>query len=131
LISPPVRHYGGMNLIVKRPRILGSIVAVALLIGALAAGPATAATPKQRHDTWVGQIVGHHRHFDYRGSYCPTGTQACIMILANFRIVPLTPQAATGLHRVAGRRAKLIGYQAPAPNPRHNGILYVRRVDKA
>ncbi len=84
-----------------------------------------------RHDVWVGQVVRHHRHFDYRGSYCPQGTQACIMILANFRIVPLTPQATAGLRRAAGGRAKLVGYQAPAPNPQHNGVLYVRQVTRA
>ena len=112
-------------------RMLWYVAIAALAMSALVAAPATAATPKQRHDTWVGQVVRHHRHFDYRGSYCPSGTQACIMILANFRIVPLTPKAAAGLRRVAGGRAKLVGYQAPAPNSRHNGILYVRRVERA
>lgn len=114
-----------------KTRMFRSVAIAALVISALAAAPATAATTSSRPDVWVGQVVRHHRHFDYRGSYCPEGTQACIMILANFRIVPLTPQAAAGLRRVAGGRAKLVGYQAPAPNPRHNGFLYVRQVKRA
>jgi hypothetical protein len=101
----------------------------ALLISALAVAPATAATDR-RDDIWIGQVVRHHRHFDYRGSACPTSAEMCIKILANYRIVPLNPQAARGLRRAAGQRAKLTGYQTPAPNSRHNGVLYVRRVER-
>ena len=106
------------------------LVITTLLIAALAAAPATAATDK-RDDIWVGQIVRHNRHFDYRGSACPTSAEMCIKVLANYRVVPLTPQAATGLRRAAGHRAKLVGYRAPASNSRHNGFLYVRRVERA
>jgi hypothetical protein len=114
----------------KKNRMLWYVAIAALAVSALAAAPATAATDK-RDDTWLGHVVRHHRHFDYRGSACPTSAEMCIKILANYRIVPVTPQAAAGLRRAAGGRAKLVGYQAPAPNNRHNGILYVRRVEKA
>lgn len=112
-------------------RMLRTVAVVGLVISALAATPASATVAAVRPDTWVGQVVRHDRHFDYRGSYCPKGTEACIMILANFRIVPLTPQAAAGLRRVAGGRAQLVGHHAPAPAPGHNGILSVRRVERA
>jgi hypothetical protein len=106
------------------------VALAALLISALVVAPATAATD-QRHDIWVGQIVRHHHHFDYRGSACPTSAEVCIKILANYRIVPLTPRAAARLRRAAGGRAKLVGYLTPTPNARHNGVLFVRRVEKA
>jgi hypothetical protein len=111
-----------------------TLAIAAVLIFALTAGPATAApsgSEERRSDTWVGQVVRHRHHFDYQGSYCPTSADACIKILANFRIIPLNPQAAAGLRRVAGGSAKLIGYRAPASGGEHNGILYVRRVKKA
>ena len=111
--------------------MLRCLVVVAFAITALVAAPATAASPTARRDTWVGQVVRHHRHFDYRGSSCPQGTEACILVLANFRIVPLTAEAADRLRRVAGRRAKLVGYQGPATNANHTGTLYVRRVERA
>jgi hypothetical protein len=119
------RHSSGMKL-----RIL---LTAAVLITALTAGPATAATStsKKRADAWVGQVIRHDRHFDYQGSYCPTSADACIKILAKFRIVPLNAQSAGALRRVAGGQAKLIGYRAPASDGEHNGILYVRRVKKA
>ena len=88
-----------------------AVVAVAgLAVATLATAPATAdAEPPvpalSRPDSWVGQIVRHDRHFDYRGSYCPEDTEACIMIVANFRLLPLTPQAATGLRRAVVARA--------------------------
>jgi hypothetical protein len=105
-------------------------LAIAVLaLSALVAAPATAATDR-RDDVWVGQVVRHNRHFDYRGSACPTSAEMCIKILANYRVVPLTRQAASGLRRAAGGRAKLVGYRAPAPNSRHNAILYVRRVER-
>jgi hypothetical protein len=111
------------------------LLLTALLVTALTAGPATAATSaskeKHRSDTWAGQVLRHGRHFDYQGSYCPTSAEACIKILAKFRIVPLTPQARIGLRQVAGGSAKLVGYQTPASDGEHNGILYVRRVKKA
>jgi hypothetical protein len=128
-----------------------TLAIAAVLIFALTAGPATAApsgSEKRKFDTWVGQVVRHGserltpprsgghppspgHHFDYQGSYCPTSADACIKILANFRIIPLNPRAAVGLRRVAGGSAKLIGYRAPASDGEHNGILYVRRVKKA
>jgi hypothetical protein len=106
------------------------LAVAALLMSALAVAPANAATDK-RDDVWVGQIVRHHSHFDYRGSACPTSAEMCIKVLANYRVVPLNSKAATGLRRAAGGRAKLVGYRAPAPNSRHNAILYVRQVEKA
>lgn len=111
-------------------RMLWYLTIATLAISALVAAPATAATDK-RDDIWVGQIVRHNRHFDYRGSACPTSAEMCIKILANYRVVPLNPQAALGLRRAAGKKAKLIGYRTPAPNNRHNGFLHVRRVEKA
>jgi hypothetical protein len=110
------------------------LILTALLVTALTAGPATATTStadeRHRSDTWVGQVLRHRRHFDYQGSYCPTSAEACIKILARFRVVPLTAQAAAGLRRVAGGSAKLTGYRAPASDGEHNGILYVRRVER-
>jgi hypothetical protein len=114
----------------QKNRMLWYLTVATLAISALVAAPATAATDR-RDDIWVGQVVRHHRHFDYRGSYCPTSAEMCIKILANFRIVPLNPQAARGLRRAEGKQAKLIGYKTQAPNTRHNGILHVRRVEKA
>ncbi len=104
-----------------------AIAAVGMI--ALVAAPATAATDKG-DDVWIGQVVRHNRHFDYRGSACPATAEMCIKVLANYRIVPLNPQAARGLRRAAGKQAKLIGYRTPAPNTRHNGVLHVRRVEK-
>jgi hypothetical protein len=114
----------------QKNRMLWYVAVAALALSALVAAPATAATD-QRDDIWVGQIVKHHRHFDYRGSACPTSAEICIKVLANYRVVPLNPKAATGLRRAAGRRAKLVGYRAPAANTGHNGVLYVRRAEKA
>lgn len=112
-----------------------TLTIAALLVVALTAGPAAAATSAskegRRSDTWVGQVVRHDRHFDYQGSYCPTSAEACIQILARFRIVPVTPQAAVNLRRVAGKSAKLSGFLVPASDGEHNGVLYVRRVKKA
>ncbi|HYH50066.1 MAG TPA: hypothetical protein VEG38_11020 [Acidimicrobiia bacterium] len=113
---------------------LRTLTIAAVLIFALAAGPATAAParPSDRATgSWAGQVVRHDRHFDYQGSYCPTKEQACIKIFAKFRIVPLNPRAAAALHRVSGGPAKLFGWRAPASDGEHNGILYVRRVKKA
>ena len=111
-----------------------TLAIAALLILVLTAGPATAASSKserRKYDTWAGQVLRHKHHFDYQGSACPTSAEACIKILAKYRIVPLTAQAAVGLRRVAGGSAKLVGYQTPASGGEHNGILYVRRVKKA
>ena len=111
-----------------------TLAIAALLILALTAGPATAASSrseKRRYDTWAGQVLRHSHHFDYQGSACPTSAEACIKILARYRIVPLTAQAAAGLRRAAGGSAKLFGYQTPASGGEHNGVLYVRRVKKA
>jgi hypothetical protein len=111
-----------------------TLTIAAVLVLALTAGPAAAATSasqeRHRSDTWVGQVVRHDRHFDYQGSYCPTSAEVCIKILARFRIVPLTPQAAVNLRRVAGTSAKLSGYRVPASDGEHNGVLYVRRVKR-
>ena len=101
----------------------------ALLITALAVAPATAATDR-RDDIWVGQIVRHHHHFDYRGRTCPTSAEVCIEVVANYRVVPVTRQAKAGLRRAAGGQARLVGHRAAAPNRRHDGVLYVRRVEK-
>jgi hypothetical protein len=114
----------------QKNRMLWFVAIAALAISAVVAAPATAATDR-RDDVWVGQIVRHNRHFDYRGSACPTSAEMCIKILANYRIVPLNPRAAAALRRAVGGQAKLVGYRAPAPNSRHNAILYVRRVEKA
>ena len=125
-----------------------TLAIAALLLLALTAGPATAApskSEKRKYDTWAGQVLRHSserltpprsgghppapgHHYDYQGSACPTSAEACIKILANYRIVPLTAQAAVGLRRVAGGSAKLFGYQTPASGGEHNGVLYVRRV---
>ena len=113
---------------------LRTLTIAAVLIFALTAGPATAATSRPRNavsGTWVGQVLRHDRHFDYQGSYCPTKEEACIKILAKFRIVPVNPRAAVALRTVAGGSAKLIGWRTPASDGEHNGILYVRRVKKA
>jgi len=110
-------------------RIRTLVIAAVLILG-LTAGPAVAAE-KRKSDTWVGQVVRHKHHFDYQGSYCPTSAGACIKIFANFRVVPLNPEAAVALRRVAGKSAKLSGYRTPASDGEHNGVLYVRRVKKA
>lgn len=119
-----------MNMFVKKTGVLGYLVGVALLVTALAAAPATAASSKGRDDIWAGQVVRHEKHYDYRGSACPTSAETCVMVLANFRVVPLTPEAAAGLRRAAGGRAKLVGHKGPADDAKHNGTLYVRRVEK-
>ena len=106
------------------------VAVVALLVTALAAVPATAASPKQADDVWVGQVARHSRHFDYRGSPCPATAEVCVKVLANLRIVPLNPRAAVNLRRVAGGQAKLIGYRGPAGSSAHDGTLYVRRVQR-
>ena len=109
-----------------------SLAIAAVLMIALAAAPATAATSdekKQKWDTWAGQVARHRHHFDYQGSACPTSADACVKIFAKYRIVPVTAQAAAGLRRAAGGSAKLVGYHAPASGG-HNGVLYVRRVRK-
>jgi hypothetical protein len=108
------------------------LLTAALLITALTAGPAIAAPPGSKtRGTWIGQVHRDGRHFDYQGSYCPTKEEACIKILAKFRIVPLNPQSAVALRRVSGGQAKLVGYRVPASDGSHNGVLYVRRVKKA
>ncbi len=114
----------------QKNRLLWYVAIAAVALSALVAAPATAATEK-RNDIWVGQVVGHHHHFDYRGSACPATAEMCIKVLANYRVVPLTRQAAIGLRRAAGGQAKLFGYRTGAPNSRHNGLLHVRRVEKA
>jgi len=114
----------------QRNRMLWFVAIAALALTALVAAPATATTDK-RDDVWVGQIVAHNRHFDYRGRSCPTSAEICIDIVANYKVVALTPQAATRLKRAAGGRATLVGYRAPSADRRHNAVLYVRRVDKA
>ena len=122
MISPQIHHSPRMRI---RSLAIATVVMIALM-----AAPATAATDK-RDDVWIGQVVRHNRHFDYRGSACPTSAEMCIKVLANYRIVALNPQAARGLRRVDGKRAKLIGYRIQGPNTRHNGVLYVRRVERA
>lgn len=107
------------------------VVVIALAVIALAAAPVAAAPARPAGDTWVGQVVGHHRHYDYRGSTCPSTAEVCVKMLANFRVVPLNPGAAVALRRVAGGQAKLVGYQGPARHRGHNGTLYVRRVTRA
>ena len=114
----------------RKNRLPWLVAIVVLLISALAAAPATAAAPKQ-DDVWVGQVVRHSRHFDYRGSTCPATAEVCVKVLANFRIVPLNGRAAVNLRRVAGGQAKLIGYKGRAGSSAHNGTLYVRRVQRA
>ncbi len=75
----------------------------------------------------------HHRHFDYRGSACPTSAEMCIKVLANYKIVALNSKAAAGLRRMSdgNGNARLVGYRGPAKNKNHNGTLYVRRVERA
>lgn len=107
-----------------------SLTIAAVLMIALAAAPATAATDR-RDDVWIGQVTRHNQHFDYRGSACPTSAEMCVKVLANYRIVALNPRAARGLRRASGKQAKLIGYKAKGANTQHNGILHVRRVEKA
>ena len=106
------------------------VAVVALVVSTLAAAPATAASAKPVDDVWVGQVARHSRHFDYRGSPCPATAEVCVKVLADFRIVPLNGRAAVNLRRVAGGRAKLIGYRGPAGSSAHDGTLYVRRVQR-
>jgi hypothetical protein len=112
----------------KRLRLLAIAT---VLMTALAVAPASAATGK-RNDVWVGQVVAHRHHYDYRGSACPADAEMCIKVLANFRIVPLTRQAAAGLRKVSdgNGNARLVGYKRQG-NKNHNGTLYVRRVERA
>jgi len=120
-----MRHSPGMR--------LRFLAIAALLVVALTAAPAGAvpsATGKHRSDTWVGQVLRDGRHFDYQGSTCPESAEACIKMLARFRIVPLTAQAAAGLRLVQGGKARLVGYHSPASDGEHNGVLYVRRVSR-
>ena len=107
-----------------------SLAIAAVLLVVLVAGPAKAATGG-RDDVWIGQVAHHNRHFDYRGSACPTSAEMCVKVLANYRVVALNPQAERALRRADGKKAKLIGYRTQADNNRHNGFLHVRRVEKA
>src|SRR5262245_33618000 len=107
------------------------LLIAAVMLSVVAGAPADAAAPStQRDDVWVGQVVRHNSHFDYQGSACPASAEMCIKILAKYRIVPLTPQAARGLRKAAGGQAELVGYRGPAGDEQHNATLYVRRVGK-
>lgn len=110
-----------------------ALVASLTLFLAVPARAATAAqtpTPVQT-GTWVGEITEDGGHFDYVGRACPVEQDICIKILATYRIVPITPQAAKALPDVAGGSAKLSASLAPVPDDGHLGTLFVWKVSKA
>jgi hypothetical protein len=103
---------------------------VALLLGTLVAGPAGAGASPAAQEVWVGQVQRHARHFDYVGQPCPADPATmCAMYVADYRIVPVTRQAARALPRMAGRTARLFGHLQPGRVAHHQGKLVVTRVE--
>lgn len=111
---------------------LALIASLALLVAAPAGAATVASSPTPvTTGTWVGQVHKHGDHFDYEGSACPVEQQICIKILATYRIVPITEQAAKALSHVAGGSAKLSASLASVPDDGHLGTLFVWKVAKA
>jgi hypothetical protein len=108
-------------------RLVGAVtlVAVAALPGWV--GRAEAAPGQEQ--TWVGRVEKHGRHYDYQGKSCPMESDdPCPAYVVTYEIVPTTPQASRALPKVAGHRARLIGYRELVRKPGHNGTLMVSEV---
>jgi opacity protein-like surface antigen len=122
-----------------RPCRTARLILALTLVASLAlivAVPATAATASQtptpvQTGTWVGRINEHDGHFDYQGSACPVEQDVCIKILATYRIVPITRQAAMALPGVAGGSARLSASLASVADDGHLGTLFVWKVSRA
>jgi len=104
-------------------------VLVALVLGGLGMAPARAATTAAE-DTWLGNVQKDGSHYDYSGRACPESAQICYDIVANYRIVALTPSAARAVRRLAGGQARLHGHLEPGRDPQHNGTLFVRKAER-
>lgn len=113
-------------------RRLAGAVALALSLGVGPFwGPASpvAAAPGDEEQTWYGTVEEHGRHYDYLGRPCPVEERdPCPEYEVTYEIVPTTTQAARALPKVAGQRARLIGYRQLVRKPRHSGTLMVSRV---
>ena len=117
-----------------RSRLYRTVGAVALVV-TVGAGPfagsvptATAA-PGDEDTTWYGDVEKHGRHYDYIGRPCPIEeTDSCPDYEVKYEIVPTSAQAARGLPKVAGGRARLIGHRELIRKPGHSGTLMVSRV---
>lgn len=107
--------------------VIGTLLPL-LLAGVLGLAPAAIAQETTQKGTWHGMVEDHGDHFDYVGSPCPVQADYCIQVIVNYRIVPLTRQAAMALPRVAGKTAKLTGELDSTGDGEHQGTLYVRRV---
>jgi hypothetical protein len=101
------------------------VASVVLLSTAPASGIETGPQPVQV-GTWVGGVErsGDER-FHYVGRACPVEEEACILVLARYRIVPLTGQAAEALPQVAGRQARSSGVLVASPTSVGLGTLFV------
>lgn len=105
------------------------VVGLSLVTGATPASAQVVTPPVVGNTgTWVGQVERHAGHFDYVGSACPIEADFCIQIIARYRIVPTTAQAALALPRVAGGQATLSGRLLPLNDGTHMGLLFVSRV---
>ena len=98
----------------------------------MAAFGATAVTARAatgNEKTWVGDVEKHGRHYDYIGRACPIeDTDPCPSYEVRYEIVPTSAQAARALPKVAGHRARLIGYKEMIRKPGHNGTLMISEV---
>jgi hypothetical protein len=111
--------------------LIALLAALTVLISPTAwADPDQGATPRETSvsRTWVGQVEHHDAHFDYVGSPCPTEEKFCILILARYRIVPITGQAREALPSISGRQAQLEGSLIKTGNGKHGGTLFVQRI---
>jgi hypothetical protein len=104
-----------------------SAIALAATFTAGWAAPAGAAAGDEK--TWVGRVEKHGRHYDYFGRSCAIeDNDPCPDYEVQYEIVPTSTQAARALPKVAGHRARLIGYRQPVRKPGHNGTLMVSEV---
>ena len=106
-------------------------IALSLSVAVTAVGtsvlPAGAGPGNEK--TWVGRVEKHGRHYDYYGRACPLeDTDPCPDYSVKYEIVPTSAQAARALPKVAGHRARLIGYRELVRQPGHNGTLMVSEV---
>jgi len=107
-------------------RVIG-VAALALALSGPGLLPARAAAGEDQ--TWVGDVEKDGRHYDYIGRSCPIeDTDPCPDYTVKYEIVPTSAQAARALPKVAGHRARLIGYREPVRKPGHNGTLMISEV---
>ncbi len=107
--------------------LVGAVTLVAVTALPGWAGRVEAAAGEEQ--TWVGRVEKHGRHYDYEGRPCSVESQGpCASYIAEYEIVPTTPQAARALPKVAGHRARLIGHKEMVRKPGQNGTLMVSEV---